>query len=119
MFSGGFWNKGEEKYVDEINSVEIPIDGTLDLHTFSPRDVGDLVPEYLAQCRQKGIYRVRVIHGKGTGTLRKTVQSILGKIPWVTKFNTANMDDGGWGATIVYLSGEDQLGEDGSAEDRP
>src|SRR5690606_19827058 len=67
---------------DESSPVEIPIDGVLDLHTFHPREVNDLVPHYLEVCREKGILEVRVIHGKGTGTLRRTVHAILGRLPW-------------------------------------
>lgn len=85
------------------DTVEIPIDGVLDLHTFSPRDVKDLVPEYLTACREKGIYSVRIIHGKGTGTLRRVVQSVLTKSPLVESFETADGSGGGWGATSVVL----------------
>jgi DNA-nicking Smr family endonuclease len=93
----------DERDEEELQPVEIPIDGVLDLHTFSPRDVKDLLPEYLAECRKKGIFEVRVIHGKGSGTLRRTVYSILGRLPMVASFRTAGEDAGGWGATIVML----------------
>jgi DNA-nicking Smr family endonuclease len=83
--------------------VKIPIDGVLDLHAFSPKDVKDLVPEYLRECRRKGIYQVRIIHGKGTGTLRKIVHSILEKHPHVVGFKTAHYGGGSWGATEVEL----------------
>ena len=53
--------------MNELDPIELPIEGELDLHTFRPQDVKDLAPDYLAACRQKGIYRVRIIHGKGTG----------------------------------------------------
>ncbi len=82
--------------------IEQPIDGVLDLHTFDPNDVKDLVPEYLAECRKRGILQVRIIHGKGTGTLRRTVQSILEKLPYVGSYRTEE-EAGGWGATIVVL----------------
>ena len=87
------------------NPVGYPIDGILDLHTFQPDQVKDLVPEYLAECRKRGILQVRIIHGKGTGTLRATVQSILEKLPYVRSFRTAEEEAGGWGATIVTLRG--------------
>jgi len=87
----------------EDTPVAIPIDGTLDLHTFNPREVKDLVPEYLTVCRERGILQVRIIHGKGTGAMQRTVHSILARIPEVASFRLAGEDGGGWGATIVTL----------------
>ena len=84
-------------------AVAIPIDGTLDLHTFSPRDLGDLVPGYLAECRARGILQVRIIHGKGTGVLRRSVHAILGRLPEVESFVPADERGGAWGATLVTL----------------
>jgi len=86
--------------------IEIPIDGILDLHTFDPRDVKELLPDYLTACWEKGINEVRVIHGKGTGALRETVHSILRKLPEVASFRIAGEDEGGWGATLVILKRE-------------
>lgn len=83
--------------------LEMPIDGVLDLHTFRPQDVKDLVPEYLAACRAKGILEVRVIHGKGIGVLCRTVHAILGRMPMVASFALATESFGGHGATIVRL----------------
>ncbi len=83
--------------------LEIPINGTLDLHTFSPKEVKDLVPEYLAACRENGIFQVRIIHGKGIGTLREIVHGILSKLTTVESFRVAEETAGGWGATIVIL----------------
>ena len=83
--------------------VEQPINGILDLHTFAPADVKDLVPEYLAECRRRGILQARIIHGKGVGTIRNIVQSVLEKLPYVESFRTAEEGAGGWGATIVTL----------------
>jgi len=87
----------------ETAAVDMPIDGVLDLHTFQPSDVRDLVPEYLEACVQKEIYRVRIIHGKGTGTLLRTVRIVLKKLPLVESIEPAGEDEGGWGATIVRL----------------
>jgi DNA-nicking Smr family endonuclease len=89
--------------VDGDTPIELPIDGTLDLHAFHPRDVKVLVPDYLAECRERGILEVRIVHGKGTGTLRRTVQAILSRLPEVDSFGLAMEDAGGWGATLVRL----------------
>jgi len=83
--------------------VELPIDGILDLHSFRPSDVKDLVPTYLAECRKRGIYQVRIIHGKGIGSLRETVHCVLRRLPEVATFSLAPADMGGWGATMVWL----------------
>jgi dsDNA-specific endonuclease/ATPase MutS2 len=84
--------------------MPLPIDGVLDLHTFKPQDLKDLVPDYLEACRETGILRVRIIHGKGMGNLRRTVHSILSKLPGIESFALASTGFGGWGATIVHLT---------------
>jgi len=61
------------------------------------------ISDYLKACREKGIYSVRIIHGKGTGILRKIVQSILSKSPIVNSYETTDSSGGGWGATSVVL----------------
>ncbi len=83
--------------------VVVPIDGTLDLHNYRPKEVKDLVPDYLEECQAQGIYQVRIVHGKGTGTLRRTVHSILSKLSIVSSFRIAGEEGGGWGATYVEL----------------
>ena len=87
----------------EPEPVEIPIDGTLDLHTFQAREIKGIVTDYLAVCRERGIHQVRIIHGKGTGTLRRTVHSLLDQLQGVSSFRLSGEDGGGWGATIVDL----------------
>src|SRR5436189_408502 len=83
--------------------VQIPIEGELDLHTFNPSDIKELLPAYLAACREKGILQVRIIHGKGIGNLRRTVHALLARLPGVTSYSLAGQHFGGWGATIVHL----------------
>ncbi len=85
------------------DAVDLPIDGTLDLHTFRPQDVKDIVPEYLAECRKRGILQVRIIHGKGVGTLRELVHAVLARLPEVASYRLADEAGGGWGATVVIL----------------
>lgn len=83
--------------------VDLPINGILDLHTFHPGDVKDLLPDYLVACRERGILQIRIIHGKGIGALRRTVHAVLKKLTYVESFRTAEETAGGWGATIVVL----------------
>ncbi len=83
--------------------VEIPITDTLDLHTFRPQEIKDLLKDYLSICRGKGILQVRIIHGKGTGSLRRMVHALLTQLPEVAYFRLADENAGGWGATLVKI----------------
>ena len=89
--------------MDHGDSIDYPIDGVLDLHTFRPSEIKDLIPEYLSACRERGIFQIRIIHGKGSGNLRRTVRAILQRIPEVSSFQSAGEEAGGWGATLVTL----------------
>ncbi len=86
-----------------MEPVKIPIENIIDLHTFRPKDVPDLLEDYFSACIDKGIFSVRVIHGKGKGILKKRVQEILSKNPMVESFRDASPGAGGWGASIVEL----------------
>ena len=83
--------------------IQLPIDGVLDLHTFKPGQIKELVPDYLAACQERGIFLVRIIHGKGIGNLRRTVHALLAKHPEVISFGLDHPEYGGWGATLVSL----------------
>ena len=85
------------------DTIEIPIDGTLDLHNFLPKEIKSLVHEYLKECQKKDILSVRIVHGKGTGALRRTVHSALDKCSIVADYKLAGIDAGTWGATLVSL----------------
>jgi len=90
----------------ENEPVEYPINGTLDLHTFKSAEVKELVNDYIEACIEKEIYRLRIVHGKGTGTLRRIVQGLLDKHPAVIGYRHESGSGGGWGATIVDLKRE-------------
>jgi len=89
--------------MDALEPVILPIDGTLDLHAFRPADIKTLIPEYLEECRSKGIFQVRIVHGKGTGALRRTVHALLARLDTVVDFRLADEAGGSWGATLVTL----------------
>lgn len=82
--------------------VEMPIEDSIDLHTFQPREIPDLIEEYLYQAIQKGYREVRIIHGKGTGVQRGIVHSILKRDRRVVAFRDAPDH----GSTIATLSGD-------------
>ena len=88
---------------DEHSGRALPIDGMLDLHTFRPRDLPDLIPTWLAECRAHGLFEVRIVHGKGTGALRRSVHALLAQSSEVVHFRLAPEARGGWGATLVTL----------------
>ena len=88
---------------EALPPIRIPIEGVLDLHSFRPKDLPRLIPAYLEACRMKGIYDVRLIHGKGTGTLRAGVISLLKRCELVKGYHSGNETNGSWGVTIVQL----------------
>ncbi len=84
--------------------VKLAIEDVLDLHTFRPKDIPDLLEDYFTECIKAGIHSVRIIHGKGKGIQKRRVQGLLEKNSMVTAFNEAPPEAGGWGATLVELS---------------
>jgi DNA-nicking Smr family endonuclease len=81
--------------------TDFELTDSLDLHTFSPRDAASVVTEYLTAAHARGFTLVRIIHGKGTGTLRRVVHSVLSAHALVASFRQA---DANWGATLVELT---------------
>jgi DNA-nicking Smr family endonuclease len=85
--------------------VRIPIEDSLDLHAFAPRDVRAVVDEYLGEAHARGFREVRLIHGRGTGAQRASVRALLARHPLVAHCADAPPERGGWGATVVRLRG--------------
>ena len=90
-----------------MEPVNLPIEDVLDLHTFHPRDVPDLLEDYFSECIKADIYSVRIIHGKGKGIQKKRVRELLRRNPMVSSFQDAPPEAGGWGASVVELKIED------------
>lgn len=86
-----------------MEPIHIPIDGTLDLHTFNPKELPELLEDYLVECMAQSIFRVRIIHGKGKGIQKARVHALLAKNSLVVSYRDAPAQAGGWGATIVDL----------------
>ena len=86
-----------------MNAIRIPIEDAIDLHTFRPADIPDLIEDYIDECIRAGLTSVRIIHGKGTGLQKARVQELLRRHPQVLAFTDAPREAGGWGATIVAL----------------
>ncbi|HEY2740171.1 MAG TPA: Smr/MutS family protein [Thermoanaerobaculia bacterium] len=93
----------EEEDGDENAAVELPITDVLDLHSFRPAEVKDVVRDYLDAADEKGLRHLRIIHGRGIGVQRQTVRTLLERDPRVVAFGDAPAEAGGWGATWVTL----------------
>lgn len=89
--------------VTDDRPFEVPLTGDLDLHPFSPREIPSVVEEYVRACRERGVLRLRLAHGRGKGVQRAAVRRVLASIPEVVSFSDAPPGAGGWGATVVLL----------------
>lgn len=92
---------GQDEPPDE--PVVLPIEDSIDLHAFSPKDVPSVVESYLEAAREAGFREVRIIHGRGTGVQKERVRQVLGHSPHVEHFEEATPDRGGFGATVARL----------------
>jgi len=89
--------------MEDSEPLDVPIEDSLDLHAFAPRDIRPVVDEYLKEARARGFSEVRLIHGRGIGVQRASVQALLAGHPLVERFFDAPPERGGWGATIAVL----------------
>jgi DNA-nicking Smr family endonuclease len=87
-----------------MNLHRLPIEGSLDLHAFAPRDIESLVEEYVCAAHEAGLREVRLIHGRGKGVQRGIVQAALEKHPLVVEFWDATETH--LGATVARLRAE-------------
>jgi dsDNA-specific endonuclease/ATPase MutS2 len=94
---------GDEAAFEPGEDEEFEVGDELDLHTFAPRDVPSLVPDYIEACLERGFAQVRIIHGKGKGVQRRIVHAALDRHPGVVRYELAEPFAGGWGATIAWL----------------
>ncbi len=101
---------GEDDEEEIPEFVELEIGDELDLHHFRPDEVAELVPDYLEAAAARGLREIRIVHGKGRGTLRRIVQAALERSPHVASFRLADQRAGGWGATSVTLKLPDGAG---------
>lgn len=94
----------DEPPFDPDEVVKVQLNGELDLHHFRAAEVKDLVREYVLACQGEGVLALRLVHGKGKGTLRRTVHGVLDAMPeQVLSYQLAEPMRGGWGATLVTL----------------
>jgi len=88
---------------EDPDPVPIPIEDSLDLHPFHPKDIPSVVEAYLEAARDAGFEEVRIIHGRGKGVQKERVRQVLARSDHVSRFEEATPDRGGFGATVVVL----------------
>lgn len=93
----------DEDFENVEEAVEIAIDGVLDLHPFSPKDLKYLIPDYIDECLKLGILDLKIIHGKGIGNIRRSVHALLDRNPNVLHYKLGDQTSGSWGATVLQL----------------
>jgi dsDNA-specific endonuclease/ATPase MutS2 len=104
--SGTVWLLAQDD--DSAPVAVLEIEDSIDLHGFQPRDVLNVVEDYLEAAADKGYTEVRLIHGRGKGVQRARIQALLGQHPAVESFRDAPATRGGWGATVVSLARKPQ-----------
>ena len=81
----------------------VPVEGSLDLHAFAPRDIKSVVEEYVNAAHAAGLREIRLVHGRGRGVQRGIVQQALDRHPLVAEFWDA--PESHLGATVALLRG--------------
>ena len=81
--------------------IDLPLEDSLDLHSFPPKEIQSLVKEYLQEAYAAGFSEVRIIHGKGIGVQREIVRVVAARDPHVKSIHQAPEGAGSWGATII------------------
>jgi len=89
--------------ISQEEIIEVPIEDVLNLHIYNPKDIRELLVEYISEASKKGFASVRIIHGKGHGVLRRITRSVCKKHALVDFWKTPDGCRGDWGSTIVYL----------------
>lgn len=91
----------EEDWEERV--VVVPIEESIDLHHFAPREILEVVDAYLDAAIEKELFEVRLIHGRGKGVQRANIRRHLNGDPRVARLEEAPPGRGGWGATLVWL----------------
>lgn len=84
--------------------VELPLEDSLDLHSFPAKEIKALVTDYLQEAYTAGFSEVRIIHGKGIGVQREIVRAVATRDPHVMSIHAAPEGAGSWGATIIRFN---------------
>ena len=93
----------EDETEEPEDPLVLPIEDSIDLHAFAPKDIPEVVESYLEAAREAGFAEVRIIHGRGKGVQKERVRQVLGRSEHVAHFEEATPDRGGFGATVVKL----------------
>lgn len=88
---------------DGDEPIDVPIEDTIDLHPFRPKEIRDVAREYLTAAHARGFRQVRLIHGRGIGVQREAIRTLLAELEFVEAFHDADGSGGGWGATVVLF----------------
>ncbi|MDH4299230.1 MAG: Smr/MutS family protein [Dehalococcoidia bacterium] len=81
-----------------------PVDRELLLRRLTVEEALDRLDQYLYDAFMAGLSSVRIVHGKGTGKLRRAVHESLAKHPLVRSYRLGDYGEGDYGVTVVELT---------------